>query len=121
AAEFALVRVRPSRLEALRRAGSRRAAAALRLVRHLDSTFAIIQVGITLANLGIGWIGEPAVASILDPVFRGIGGQRYAHPLSFGIAFVAITVFTVILGELVPRGFGIRWTEPIALMAGAPL
>jgi CBS domain containing-hemolysin-like protein len=120
-AEFAFVRVRPTRLEELARAGSRRASAALGLVRKLDGTLAATQVGITLANLGIGWLGEPAVARLLEPVAEAVGLVESLHVVSFVAAFLVVTALTVILGELVPRVAGIQMAEPVALMAGGPV
>ena len=120
-AEFALVRVRPTRLESLRRAGHLRAAAATELLRHLAYTLATTQVGITLASLGIGWLGEPAIAAILEPFFRGLAAEAYVRPLAFGIGFLSITLATVILGELVPKAIGVQKAESILLLAAAPL
>jgi CBS domain containing-hemolysin-like protein len=120
-AEFALVRVRPTRLEALKRKGSRRAAAALELHRGLTQTLATTQVGITLASLGIGWVGEPAIASILERLLGEWTPRAYLRPLAFGIGFIVITLITVILGELVPKAFGIQRAETVILAAAAPL
>jgi len=121
AAEYAFVRVRTTRLEALRESGSRRAASALGLARRLDSTLATTQVGITLASLGIGWTGEPGFASLLEPVLGAVGLHAWLHPIAFGVAFLVITLLTVVLGELVPRAIGIQSAERIALLAADPL
>src|SRR5262245_55799453 len=120
-AEFALVRVRPTRIEALKRKGSRRAAAALELLRGLTQTLATTQVGITLASLGIGWVGEPAIASILERLLGEWTPHAYLRPLAFGIGFIVITLITVILGELVPKAIGIQRAETVILAAAARL
>lgn len=116
-AEFALVRVRTTRLEALRKSGRRRAGGALDLVRSLSTTLATTQVGITLASLGIGWLGEPAMAELLEPGLEILGAGAYARVLGFVIGFLAITLITVILGELVPKAIGIQRAEPILIHA----
>lgn len=120
-AEFALVRVRPTRLEALKRTGVRRAATAVDLVRGLGHTLATTQVGITLASLGIGWLGEPAIASLLEHLLDGAVPRAYLRPLAFGIGFLGITLLTVILGELVPKAVGIQTAEKVMLVAATPL
>src|SRR5262249_8720667 len=119
--EFALVRVRPTRLEALRRRGGRRAATAAELVRGLSQTLATTQVGITLASLGIGWLGEPAIASMLEHLLGDSVPRAYLRPLAFTIGFLAITFVTVILGELVPKALGIQNAEKVMLAAATPL
>src|SRR5437867_3181803 len=120
-AEFALVRVRTTRLEALRRRGSRRASDALELVRRLAYTLSTTQVGITLANLGIGWLGEPAIASLLEVALRGLLGGAYVRLVAFTIGFLGITLVTVILAEIVPKAIGIHRAEAILLLAATPL
>src|SRR3989442_13173030 len=108
-AEFALVSVRRTRLETRAAAGSRRARAALRLIN--DPTFFIsaTQLGITLASLALGWIGEPTVATLLEPVAAATappGRAAYvAHIFAIVIAFAAITLLHIVLGELRPTMF----------------
>jgi CBS domain containing-hemolysin-like protein len=120
-AEFALVRSRISRLEVMRRRGSRRAAAALSLARDLPRTLATTQVAITLANLGIGWLGEPAMAEVLEPLLGPLGGTGYHRAISIVAGFIVITFVTVLLGELVPKGIGIQKAETAMLFAATPL
>ena len=120
-AEFALVRVRPTRLEELSKDGSRRAAAALKLIHELGYTLATTQVGITLASLGIGWMGEPATAVVIEPLLRPLGEEVYVRPISLAIGFLLITLVTVILGELVPKAIGIQRAETMLLLAAGPL
>jgi len=120
-AEFALVRVRPTRLEALRRREGRRADTAAELASGLSQTLATTQVGITLASLGIGWLGEPAIASILERLLGGAVPSAYLRPVAFGIGFLVITLITVILGELVPKAVGIQKAEKMMLATATPL
>ncbi len=120
-AEFAIVRARVMRLEALRRRGSRRAGAALALLRDLPRTLATTQIGITLASLGIGWLGEPAIAEILESAFGPFEHGSWSRALSFVLGFLAVTFVTVILGELVPKAIGIQKAEGTLLLAAAPL
>ena len=124
-AEFALVSVRRTRLETRAAAGSRRARAALRLIN--DPTFFIsaTQLGITLASLALGWIGEPTVATLLEPVASSIappGRTAYiAHFLAIVIAFTAITFLHIVLGELMPKMFALERAEGLALFVARPL
>src|SRR5260370_5072371 len=124
-AEFALLSVRRTRLEARAAAGSRRARAALRLIR--DPTFFIsaTQLGITIASLALGWIGEPTVAGLLQPVASQIasaGRAGYvAHLLAIIIAFAAITFMHIVLGELIPKMFALERAEGLALFSARPL
>jgi CBS domain containing-hemolysin-like protein len=124
-AEFALVSVRRTRLEARAAAGSRRARAALRLIG--DPTFFIsaTQLGITIASLALGWVGEPTIAGLLQPVASQIasaGRAGYvAHLLAIIIAFAAITFMHIVLGELIPKMFALERAESLALFAARPL
>ena len=121
AAEFALVRVRITRLDAMHRKGGRRAALAAELVRGGPQTLATTQVGITLASLGIGWLGEPAIAAVLERLLDKEIPGAYLHPLAFVIGFLVITFITVILGELVPKSVGIQAAEKVMLASAVPL
>src|SRR3989442_5969182 len=124
-AEFALVSVRRTRLETRAAAGSRRARAALRLID--DPTFFIsaTQLGITIASLALGWIGEPTVATLLEPIAAAIappGRAAYiAHVLAIVIAFAAITFLHIVLGELMPKMFALERAEGLALIVARPL
>src|SRR5258706_3556005 len=125
AAEFALVSVRRPRLEARAAAGSGRAQAALRLLADPTSFISATQLGITIASLALGWIGEPTVASVLEPVASGIasvGRSGYvAHLLAIIIAFASITFLHIVLGELMPKMFALERAEGLALIAARPL
>lgn len=118
AAEFALVSIRRSRVEELVAGGSRAARAVLRAQDDLDGYIAGTQVGITLASLGLGWIGEPALARLFTPWMTwlpGVASPVAAHGVAVGVAFAAITVLHVVLGELVPKSLALQRTEATAL------
>ncbi len=86
AAEFAIVRSRRSRIEQLANEGDKRGAAALFQMDHIDEYVATSQVGITLASIGIGFLGEPAIADLIEPVVEGVVGEGLAYAISFGFA-----------------------------------
>lgn len=123
AAEFAIVRVRPSRLDVL--VGEKRpfAQTARWLVTHLDAALGACQLGITIASLGLGWIGEPAVARLLAPVFAAVGivSEKALHTTSLAVGFSVITAAHLVVGELAPKALAIRRTEALALACALPL
>src|SRR5256714_1930103 len=125
ATEFALVSVRRARLEARAAAGSKNARAALRLLNNPTIFISAVQFGITLASLALGWIGEPTIASMLEPIASSIasaGRAGYiAHVLAIIIAFAAITFLHIVLGELMPKMFALERAEGLALFAARPL
>jgi CBS domain containing-hemolysin-like protein len=102
AAEFAIVRSRRSRIEQFANEGDKRAARALDQMDHIDEFVATSQVGITLASIGIGFLGEPAIASLIEPVISGVVGEGVAYALSFVFAYTVVTLLHVILGEQAP-------------------
>ena len=115
--EFSIVKIRRSKLEELAHQGSRRAKIALKINDRLNTYLSAIQLGITIASLGLGWIGEPAVSKLLEQCF-GIwlaDNPVLLHSLSFGIAFTFITLLHVVLGELVPKSLAIQDTERYVL------
>lgn len=124
-AEFGLVSVRRPRLETRAAAGSKRAQAALRLLDNPTFFISATQLGITLASLALGWIGEPTVASLLEPVAEAIapaGRAAYvAHGIAIAIAFGAITFLHIVLGELMPKMIALERSEGLALFAAQPL
>src|SRR5437016_8082575 len=124
-AEFALVSVRRPRLEARAAAGSRRARAALRLIADPTSFISATQLGITIASLALGWIGEPTVAALLQPLPSSIASQGragyVAHLMAIIIAFAAITFLHIVLGELMPKMLALERAEGLALVAARPL
>ena len=110
AAEFAIVKVRSTQLAELAQAGSARAKMAKRLVRHLDAYLSATQLGITLASLALGWIGEPAFARLIEPLFesKGAAAQAYAHSIATAVAFTIISILHIVIGELAPKSIAIQ-------------
>lgn len=122
AAEFAMVKVRGTRIESLVQEGHSRARHASHLVDHLDAYLSACQLGITLASLGLGWIGEPAIARMLEPLFADWNfSEKFIHPLAFLIGFSFITLLHIVLGELMPKTVAIRQAEKVTLWVAAPL
>ncbi len=105
AAEFAFVKVRPTRLAQLSAQGNKSADRAQQCVNNIDAYLSVSQLGITLSSLGLGWLGEPAVANLLSPILRswGISNQALVHSLAFFVAFALITFLHVVFGELAPK------------------
>lgn len=121
AAEFALVGLRPSRIETLAAAGSRSAKRLLELLRNLNSYLSACQLGITLASLGLGWIGEPAIARLLEGPLAGRVSDWWRHTIAFVIAFVIITSLHIVLGEQAPKLIGLAVAERVALAIALPM
>lgn len=124
AAEFAIVKVRNTRIETLIQEGNHKAKIAGSIVTNLDAYLSATQLGITLASLGLGWVGEPAVAVMIHPLLAAIGlsgSEAVLHTVSFTIAFSFITALHIILGELVPKSMAIQQAEAIALWTARPL
>jgi CBS domain containing-hemolysin-like protein len=120
AGEFALVRSRRSRLEELAERGDRGARSALRLLDDLNQYLSACQLGITLASLGIGFLGEPAVAQLIEPVFGGLS-HGVAVAISIAIAYVIVTALHITAGEQVPKIFAIVKAEAVARRIARPL
>ncbi len=122
ATEFAVVKVRESRITQLIAEGNKRARHVEQLIRNLDSYLSACQLGITLASLGLGWLGEPAVAYLLQPIFAYFGlGESWSHSLSFVIAFSIITFLHIVLGELAPKSLAIQRSEAISIRVAKPI
>ncbi|MGD9571404.1 MAG: hemolysin family protein [Thermoleophilia bacterium] len=122
AAEFSLARARMTRLDQLADAGRGSAMLARQQVKHIDRYLAACQLGITLASLGLGWLGEPAFAHVLEPLLERIGlGESSATLTAIILAFVIITVLHVVVGELAPKTIAIQRAEPTALSIARPL
>ncbi len=121
AAEFALVRSRRSRLEQMAQEGSGRARLALDEIDHVDEFVATSQVGITLASIGIGFLGEPAIATLVEPLFEGAFGEALSYVLAFVFAYSVITLLHVIFGEQAPKMIGIARAERLLLGIARPL
>jgi len=112
-----MVKVRKTRLAELAENGSRKAKTALDVASQLDVYLSVCQFGITLASLGLGWLGEPAIATIIQPLFVGFGGWSliYTHTVASAIAFFIISILHIVLGELVPKSIAIQKAESAAL------
>src|SRR6476659_4679128 len=123
AAEFALVAVRPSRVAQLVAEGRARARALKRATDNLDACLAATQLGITISSLALGWIGEPALAHLIEPLLAGLGSFAVAgsHAIAVTIAFTIITALHIVLGELAPKSLALQRTEATALWVVRPL
>jgi CBS domain containing-hemolysin-like protein len=124
AAEFALVGARRTRLDEMARAGDGKARLARRAVQSLDRYISATQLGITLASLGLGWIGEPALAGLIRGGFAWLPGAMATiatHGVASAIAFAIITILHIILGELVPKALALIYPEVISSWVAAPL
>ncbi len=122
ASEFAIVKVRRTRIDQLVAEGNRSAMAAKRVTSNLDEYLSACQLGITITALGLGWLGEPTVEHLLRPVFEQMNlNESVASLLSFAIAFVAITYLHVVVGELAPKTLAIQKAETITLLCSRPL
>jgi CBS domain containing-hemolysin-like protein len=123
AAEFALVKIRGSQLEPLAEEGNRTAALARRITENLDAYLSACQLGITLASLGLGWLGEPFLAQMLQPLFfkLGIVSPTIIRSVSFALAFSTITTLHISLGEQAPKILAIRRPLPATLWVSRPL
>jgi magnesium and cobalt exporter, CNNM family len=120
AAEFAFVGVRRSRIETLAASGDGRAKRLLTLLNNLNAYLSASQLGITLASLALGWIGEPAIARLLEGPFAGMS-DAWRHGISFGIAFSIITSLHIVLGEQAPKLLGLERAEKVALYVALPM
>ena len=120
AAEFALVRARRARLEELAREGDRKAPRVLKQLDDLSEYLSACQFGITLASLGIGFLGEPAIADLVEPVFEDLS-HAVAAPAAIGIAYVLVTAGHITVGEQVPKIYAIVNAEAIAKRVARPL
>jgi CBS domain containing-hemolysin-like protein len=123
AAEFGLVRVRESRLVQLEQEGSARASIARETLRDLDSNLSVCQVGITVASLALGWVGEPAVSHLIEPLLGvvGITNERAIGIIAVVLGFTVITYAHLVFGEQAPKYFSIQKAEAVALWISRPL
>jgi putative hemolysin len=124
AAEFSLVGARRTRIAQLADEGSAGAKAAQQAIQHLDSYIAATQLGITLASLALGWIGEPAIAHLFEPLLHAIipesAVSTVSHTISVAIAFSIVTILHIVLGELVPKSIALQRPESTAIMVARP-
>ena len=121
AAEFAYVGVRRSRIEALAAEGSKPAQRLQNLLGNLNAYLSAAQLGITLASLGLGWLGEPVVAAILEHLLGGVLSPAVLHIISFIIAFSIVTTLHIVIGEQAPKLFGLQLAEKVAMGTALPM
>jgi CBS domain containing-hemolysin-like protein len=124
AAEFALVKVRSSQLDLKIQKGSSRAKSAKKLVDKLDAYLSATQLGITLASLALGWVGEDVVSHIVQSLFMKMGFSANSvavHSVSIPVAFTLITFFHITLGEQIPKMFGIKFPLELTMFVAVPL
>ena len=123
AAEFALVKIRDTQLQPFIRRGSRRARVARQVLQNLDRSLSAAQLGITLASLGLGWIGEPVFAKLLEPLMAllHIESPAVQHTLSFIVGFSLITFLHIVVGEQAPKWMAIQKPLPTSLWVAIPL
>src|SRR5688572_4793018 len=114
AAEYWLVGARPGRIAGLAKKGGRAALAALDVITHINKYIAGSQLAITMAGIGLGWVGEQSLSVMLEPFFDGIG----LHFMSTAIAFLLVTFLLVVLGELVPKYMTIKSPERMLIQIG---
>lgn len=123
ASEFAIVKVRASQLEALELDGNKKAKTARKALTHLDAYLSATQLGITLTSLGLGWVGEPYLAQMIQPFFflAGVENEAVIRTASFAVAFSTITFLHIVLGELAPKSLAIRKSVGVTLTIAGPL
>lgn len=122
ATEFAIVKVRSSKIDQLVAEGKKGAVSAKKVITHLDEYLSACQLGITVTAMGLGVLGEPTVERLLSPVFMKFDlNESITHLLSFGIAFIVMTYLHVVVGELAPKTFSIQKAEAVTLLFSAPI
>lgn len=121
AAEFALVSVRRSRVVSLVESGDVRAVTLLGLLDNLNSYISATQLGITMASLALGWIGEPALSTLLEKPLYGVVSTAVRHTIAFAGAFTIITFLHIVLGELAPKTLALDRSERVALAVAWPM
>lgn len=122
ATEFAIVKIRSTRIDQLVEEGKPGAKAAKHVITHMDEYLSACQLGITITALGIGWLGEPAIKSLTDPLFASMGiNPSMSHIISIAIAFLIITFLHVVVGELAPKTVAIQKAEAITLLCAKPI
>ncbi|XEC97196.1 hemolysin family protein [Paenibacillus tarimensis] len=122
ATEFAIVKMRPSRVDQLVQEGRNKAVNVEKVTGNLDGYLSACQLGITITALGLGWLGEPTIEELLHPVFNYAGmGEPYISVVSFVAAFAAVTFLHVVLGELAPKSVAIQKAEQVSLWFSGPI
>ncbi len=122
-AEFGMVKLRETRVATLKRSYGMRGKILAQVHKHLDAYLSACQLGITLASLGLGWVGEPALAQLLEPFFLalGIDSHELIAFLAFLIAFSILSFLHIVVGELMPKSLAIRQSEKVSLWTAIPL
>src|SRR5438309_3942397 len=123
AAEFALVKIRETQLDTLVAKGHRRATVARHIIANLNSFLSATQLGITMASLGLGWVGEPIFTALLSPLLLSLHVESEAmrHSIAFAVGFSALTFLHISAGELAPKWTAIQKPVHIALWVAQPL
>ena len=123
AAEFGIVTLRKTRVRAIAKTGGLRGRILFKVHSQLDAYLSACQLGITLASLGLGWVGEPAFANLLEPVFSlvGVTSPQIIHGVSFVVAFSVISFLHIVVGELAPKSLAIRVPEAVGMWSAVPL
>ncbi|HTH59161.1 MAG TPA: CNNM domain-containing protein, partial [Paraburkholderia sp.] len=123
AAEFGLVKLRQTRVQTLAQKHGVRGKLLAKVHGRLDAYLSACQLGITLASLGLGWIGEPAFADLLMPLFRvlGVQSEQMMHGISLFFAFSVISFLHIVVGELAPKSMAIRQAEKVSMWVALPL
>ena len=124
ASEFAMVKVRKTRIEQLVKEGDFNAKLALEAIKDLDKLIAAVQLGVTISSIGLGWVGEGTLAKIIEPLFHflpGVSATVATHTVSATLSFALITFLHVVLGELIPKSIALEYTEKTALWVARPM
>ncbi|MCR5261762.1 MAG: hemolysin family protein [Candidatus Gastranaerophilales bacterium] len=124
ASEFALVNVRQTKMAQLAKDGNKKAELVCAEIEHLDKYIAAVQLGITIASIGLGWVGEATLAKILEPLFAWLPHfetKIAVHTIATGIAFAVITFLHVVMGELMPKSIALQFPERTALFIAEPM
>ncbi|MFB5678667.1 hemolysin family protein [Paenibacillus terreus] len=122
ATEFAIIKIRSSRVDQLVAENRKNAKALRTVVNNLDGYLSACQLGITITALGLGWLGEPTVVKILEPVFQKVGiTGDFGHIIAFIISFIIVTYLHVVIGELAPKTLAIRKAEAVSLLTSPPI
>lgn len=124
ASEFAMVKVRKTRIEQLVNEGNFNAKIALEAIKDLDKFIAAVQLGVTISSIGLGWVGEGTLARIIEPVFAflpGISQNVATHTVSVSLSFALITFLHVVIGELIPKSIALEYPEQTSLVIARPM
>ncbi|WP_042349700.1 hemolysin family protein [Bacillus massiliigorillae] len=120
--EFAIIKVRPTRIDQLIAEGNKKAISAKKVISSLDEYLSATQLGITIASLGLGWLGDPTIQALLAPLLNKLNIPESAtHAISFVIALSLMTFLSVVLGELTPKTFAIHKAEAVTLRIAKPI